>query len=151
MKKILRFNSPNAEATYDLAFHMAAQWEPGEVVALRGPLGAGKTVFVQGAARGMGYAGDVLSPTYTLLHVYEGGRLNIYHFDLYRLENPELDLDGIGFDEYIHARGVCFIEWADRAAFLLPAHTIWVQLQPGSTSDTREIFISPFIQKEITR
>ncbi|MCL2603202.1 MAG: tRNA (adenosine(37)-N6)-threonylcarbamoyltransferase complex ATPase subunit type 1 TsaE [Defluviitaleaceae bacterium] len=85
----------------------------GDVICLSGELGAGKTVFTRGLARGLGYSGRVTSPTFTLMNVYEGGRLTVYHFDLYRLDG-EADLEGIGCEEYFGAGGVCVLEWPER-------------------------------------
>jgi tRNA threonylcarbamoyladenosine biosynthesis protein TsaE len=99
----------------------------GEVVALVGALGAGKTQVVKGLAAGLGYAGEVTSPTFPLVHEYVGGRLPIFHFDFYRIEAAG-EVLVLGWDEYLEAGGVCVIEWADRFPALLPAHTEWWRL-----------------------
>jgi tRNA threonylcarbamoyladenosine biosynthesis protein TsaE len=85
----------------------------GFVIALSGDLGAGKTQLVRGIARGLGFSGRIHSPTFTLVNVYEGGRLPLFHLDLYRLETPE-QIHGAGVDEYLQPDGVAVIEWAER-------------------------------------
>jgi tRNA threonylcarbamoyladenosine biosynthesis protein TsaE len=97
----------------------------GTVVSLIGDLGAGKTEFVKGLALGLGFAGEVTSPTFTILHEYRGGRLPLFHMDFYRL-HEESELDEIGFDDYLKAGGVCAIEWGDRFPNRLPPDSIKV-------------------------
>ena len=96
----------------------------GEVIALSGELGAGKTQFVKGLVAGLGAAVEVTSPTFTLIHEYVGGRLPVYHFDLYRL-NSAAEAIALGIDEYLEGGGVSVIEWADKFPELLPARTRW--------------------------
>ena len=91
----------------------------GEIFALHGVLGAGKTQLVKGLARGLGYKGDVTSPTFTIVHEYLGGRLPIYHIDLYRIKNEKEAID-IGLEEYLPSDGVTVIEWPERIASILP-------------------------------
>ena len=98
----------------------------GDVLALSGDLGAGKTHFVKGLAAGLGTAASVTSPTFTLLHEYPGGRLPLYHFDFYRLDNAEEALR-IGLDEYLDGDGACVIEWAEKFPALLPPRTRWLR------------------------
>jgi len=104
-----------------------AQLRRGDVLALCGELGAGKTHFVKGVAAGLGTEGEITSPTFTLIHEYIGGRLPLYHFDFYRLEDEDEALK-IGLDEYLDGDGVCVVEWADKFPGLLPAHTRWFRL-----------------------
>ena len=85
---------------------------PGTVIAYRGDLGAGKTAFTRGLARGLGYADPVTSPTYTIVNEYLGGRLPLFHFDMYRLRSSE-DLWDIGWDDYLDRGGVCAVEWSE--------------------------------------
>jgi tRNA threonylcarbamoyladenosine biosynthesis protein TsaE len=96
----------------------------GDVLALCGDLGAGKTHFVKGLAAALGTDAAVTSPTFTLIHEYPGGRLPLYHFDFYRLDDEDEALK-IGLDEYLDGDGICVIEWADKFRRLLPAHTRW--------------------------
>lgn len=108
--------------------------QPGDVIALVGELGSGKTHFVKGLADGLGYMGEVTSPTFTLIHEYLGGLMPLYHFDFFRIENEQEALD-IGIEDYLSSDGVCVIEWADKLADLLPAHTRWFHL--GVTGESR--------------
>ena len=112
-----------------VAAELAARCRGGEVIALTGLLGAGKTQFVRGLAKGLGIAERrVASPTFTLLNIYTGGRLTVYHLDAYRVSGAE-DLEAIGFDELLEQGGVVAVEWADRVASLLPAKRIDVSLE----------------------
>jgi tRNA threonylcarbamoyladenosine biosynthesis protein TsaE len=104
---------------------MAATLRRGDILALCGDLGAGKTHFVKGLAAGLKTDAAVTSPTFTLIHEYLGGRLPLYHFDFYRLEEADEALK-IGLDEYLDGDGVCVIEWADKFPALLPAPTRWL-------------------------
>ena len=97
------------------------------VIALQGELGAGKTVFVRGAARGLGVSEQVSSPTFVLLKIYQG-RFPVYHFDFYRL-SPDQSLDELGFEEYLPGDGVAFIEWAERLPELLPPEHLQVNIE----------------------
>lgn len=99
----------------------------GDIFALVGELGAGKTHFVKGMAEGVGCRAAVTSPTFTLLHEYEGGRLPLYHFDFYRLDHADAAVK-LGLDEYLEGDGICVIEWADRFPELLPARAVWIDL-----------------------
>jgi tRNA threonylcarbamoyladenosine biosynthesis protein TsaE len=114
--------------TFTLGQCVAATVRAGEVLALCGDLGAGKTQFVKGLAAGLGIAAEVTSPTFTLLHEYPGGRLPVFHFDLYRLESED-ELLRIGFDDYLEAGGVLAIEWAEKFPALLPAATRWLDFR----------------------
>lgn len=120
--------SHNPKKTFTIARDIGATVRRGDVIALVGELGAGKTQFVKGFANGLGYAGEVTSPTFTLIHEYLGGRLPLYHFDFYRLEN-EAEAVGLGIEEYLLGDGACVIEWADRFPALLPANTRWFDLR----------------------
>ena len=118
--------SQSAADTIDIARQLAAQLRPGAVLALTGELGAGKTCFVKGLALGLGVTQDVTSPTFTIIHEYRGGRLPLYHIDLYRLDTVQQSLD-IGIDDYLNSDGVTVIEWAERIAALLPANTVHIR------------------------
>jgi len=111
--------------------------QEGDFLALEGELAAGKTCLIKGLALGMGFAGPVTSPTFTLLHIYEGGRLPVYHFDLYRLEKAE-ELEGIGYDEYFYGEGVCAVEWSGLAQGYLPGRRVQVGLAMPESGDDRE-------------
>jgi tRNA threonylcarbamoyladenosine biosynthesis protein TsaE len=122
------FTSASVAETEEAGVQLARAVKPGDVFALAGDLGTGKTQFVKGFARGLGYTLPVTSPTFTLVHEYQGGRLPIYHFDFYRIENSEA-LKTIGFDEYVYGYGVSLIEWADRFASAIPMSARWIRFQ----------------------
>lgn len=102
----------SARQTWEAGFRMGREARAGQVFALIGDLGTGKTVFTQGFAAGLGIEDAVNSPTFTILQVYEEGRLPLYHFDVYRIGDSEEMLE-IGWDEYVYGEGVCLVEWAD--------------------------------------
>jgi tRNA threonylcarbamoyladenosine biosynthesis protein TsaE len=123
--------------TFEHGRLLAVTLRVGDVVALDGELGAGKTHFVKGIAAGLGCDGDVTSPTFTLVHEYIGGRLPLFHFDFYRLESEDETLR-IGLDDYLGAGGAVVIEWAGKFPALLPAGTRWFRMRAGD-GDVREI------------
>ena len=103
-------NSP--QETEAVGTRLAEQLKPGTVIAYRGDLGAGKTAFTRGLARGLGIQDPVTSPTYTIVNEYLGGRLPLFHFDMYRLHSAD-DLFDIGWDDYLERGGVCAVEWSE--------------------------------------
>ena len=117
----------NEAETEALGARLAAVLAPGAVVAYRGGLGMGKTAFTRGLARGLGYAGRVTSPTFTIVNEYEGGRLPLFHFDRDRLAEAEALFD-IGWEDYLDRGGVCAVEWSEQVADALPDDTIQVTL-----------------------
>jgi len=119
--------SRNAAETYDFAESLARNARPGEVYALDGDLGTGKTVFAKGFAMGLGVSQDVTSPTFAIVNEYEG-RLPLYHFDVYRI-NSIAEMEDTGCEDYFYGKGVCLVEWAEMIAPLLPANTIRVRLE----------------------
>lgn len=123
----MEFLTRGEAETEELGRRLAERLSPGAVVAYRGDLGVGKTAFTRGLARGLGCRERVTSPTFTIVNEYEGGRLPLFHFDLYRLEGAE-DLFGIGWDDYLDRGGVCAVEWSERAEEALPPETVWVTL-----------------------
>ncbi len=136
------WESGSVEETRRIAGEIAQDAQPGDVYALTGELGAGKTAFAGGFAAGLHvpYPEDVVSPTYTILQIHEGGRLPLYHFDVYRLTDPE-EADAIGIDEYLFGDGVCLIEWASRIRELLPPRTreVIFERRPERGEDCRRI------------
>ena len=130
----------NEAETEALGVRLAAALSPGAVVAYRGDLGAGKTAFTRGLARGLGYAGRVTSPTFTIVNEYEGGRLPLFHFDLYRLGCAD-ELFDIGWEDYLARGGVCAVEWSERMEELLEPGTIRVDLRRGEDEDRRVITV----------
>ena len=129
--------SHSPQDTFLLGQSLAAELRPGDVLALEGDLGAGKTQFTKGLAAGLGVETDVTSPTFTLVHEYPGGRLPLFHIDLYRLEE-EREVLGIGLDDYLDGDGVTVIEWADKFAALMPRGVRWVRFRVLE-GDNREI------------
>ncbi|RAL22033.1 tRNA (adenosine(37)-N6)-threonylcarbamoyltransferase complex ATPase subunit type 1 TsaE [Thermoflavimicrobium daqui] len=129
------FTRSEAE-TKDLARRLAKQLKPGDVLALEGDLGAGKTTFAKGLAEGLGITRHVDSPTFTIIKEYLGV-YPFYHMDVYRLETAEAEL---GLDEYFYGEGICLVEWASRIASILPEETIYLSItvQPD---DSRKIEI----------
>ena len=117
----------NEAETEALGARLAAVLTPGTVVAYRGGLGMGKTAFTRGLARGLGYAGRVTSPTFTIVNEYEGGRLPLFHFDMYRLADAE-ELFDIGWEDYLDRGGVCAVEWSEQVSEALPEGSILVAL-----------------------
>ena len=108
----MEYLSHNEAETEALGARLAAVLTPGTVVAYRGGLGMGKTAFTRGLARGLGYAGRVTSPTFTIVNEYEGGRLPLFHFDMYRLDDAGALFD-IGWEDYLDRGGVCAVEWSE--------------------------------------
>lgn len=119
-------NSP--EETFALGRALGEQALPGQVICLDGDLGVGKTVFTQGFAAGLGITGPVNSPTFTIVQVYEEGRLPLYHFDVYRIADVE-EMDEIGYEEYFYGDGVCLIEWSTLIEEILPSEAIHVTIE----------------------
>lgn len=126
--------SKSLEDTDRIAKELASEAEPGTVIAFDAPMGAGKTTFSKAFAKGLGITETVNSPTFTILNIYEGGRLPLYHFDAYRIEDPE-EMEEIGFDEYLFGQGVCLIEWAEIIKELLPTHIILVKIEVLSENE----------------
>ena len=114
---VLESKSP--EDTFQIGMRLGKLAEAGEVYTLTGDLGVGKTVFTQGFAKGLGIDESVNSPTFTILQIYEGGRLPLYHFDVYRIGSVE-EMEETGYEEYIMGDGVSLIEWADLIEEILP-------------------------------
>ena len=123
----MEYLTRNEAETEALGARLVAVLTPGAVVAYRGDLGTGKTAFTRGLARGLGYTGRVTSPTFTIVNEYEGGRLPLFHFDMYRLEGAE-DLFDIGWEDYLDRGGVCAVEWSEQVSEALPEGSILVAL-----------------------
>lgn len=119
--------SNGPEETSALGEMLGGMCRPGQIYTLNGGLGTGKTVFTQGFARGLGIAGPVNSPTFTILQIYEGGRMPFYHFDVYRIGNVE-EMDEIGYEDCFYGEGVCLIEWAELIREILPEQYVNVTI-----------------------
>ncbi len=122
------FVSNSVLETEDFALGLAQKITKGVVIAMKGDLGAGKTCFTRGFAKGMGYDGDVNSPTFAIVNEYLGGRLPIFHFDMYRVSGWE-DLYTTGYFEYLESGGVLLIEWSENIESALPDNTITVTIE----------------------
>ena len=132
-------NSP--EETEALGSRLGLRLKPGAVVAFTGDLGAGKTAFTRGLARGLGIGQQVTSPTFTIVNEYEGGRLPLFHFDMYRLGSSE-ELFDIGWEDYLARGGVCAVEWSENVADALEDGAIQVDIRRGDGDTQRRISIS---------
>ena len=126
MEKIIESNKE--QDTYDLGYELGQHAKPGQVFTLVGDLGVGKTVFTQGIAKGLGITEPVNSPTFTIVQVYEEGRLPFYHFDVYRIGDLE-EMEEIGYDDYFFGQGICLIEWAELIEEILPEKRIEVTIE----------------------
>lgn len=124
----MKIESFGPKDTFELGRSLGEQAEPGLVVCLNGDLGVGKTVFTQGFAAGLGIQEPVSSPTFTIIQEYEEGRLPFYHFDVYRIGDPE-EMEEIGYEDYFYGEGVCFIEWADLIRELLPEKRLEITIE----------------------
>jgi tRNA threonylcarbamoyladenosine biosynthesis protein TsaE len=122
-----RVDTRSLVETLDVGDRLGRELQRGDVVALFGDLGAGKTALVKGIARGLGTPQEVTSPTFTIIHEYPGGRLPMFHIDLYRLESAEQAL-AIGIDDYLNGAGVTTIEWAEKIEPLLPANAVRIHI-----------------------
>ncbi|OYD06841.1 tRNA (adenosine(37)-N6)-threonylcarbamoyltransferase complex ATPase subunit type 1 TsaE [Paludifilum halophilum] len=131
--------SSSSEETRKLGRHLAERLRPGDVIALEGDLGAGKTTLSQGVAEGLGIQGPIDSPTFTLIKEYDEGRLPFYHMDVYRLDSWDEEL---GWDDYFYGDGVTLVEWADRIRPRLPERIVRIQMNHGP-GDSRYIQIIP--------
>ncbi|MGN1314859.1 MAG: tRNA (adenosine(37)-N6)-threonylcarbamoyltransferase complex ATPase subunit type 1 TsaE [Lachnospiraceae bacterium] len=119
-ERIRIIESTSESDTYALGVEIGKKAKPGEVYALSGDLGVGKTALTKGVAAGLGIKEPVSSPTFTILQIYEEGRLPFYHFDVYRLEEAE-EMDEIGYIDYLYGEGVSLIEWAELISEVLPS------------------------------
>lgn len=119
MSEIKIYETHSMEETRELGRQMGTAAGPGDVLTLSGDLGVGKTVFTKGFALGIGVTEAVSSPTFTIVQEYHSGRLPLYHFDVYRIGDPE-EMDEVGFDDYVYGDGVSLIEWAELIEEILP-------------------------------
>lgn len=127
----------NENETRDFALNLADELEAGNVLALIGDLGTGKTALTKYIAQGLGIRDSIVSPTFTIVREYTGGRLPLYHFDVYRLADSE-EMFNIGAEEYFYEKGgVCVIEWADIVEDILPADTKYIYIEYGASEGER--------------
>jgi tRNA threonylcarbamoyladenosine biosynthesis protein TsaE len=128
---VATFISNSADETESFGRQFAGNVEPGDVLALTGGLGSGKTQFVKGLVAAIGATTPATSPTFTLIHEYSGGRVPIYHFDFFRIEDRQA-ADRLGLDDYFFGDGVSVIEWADRFPDLIPENAHWISFETKS-------------------
>ena len=142
-KEIIETHS--AQETFALGQRIGLEALPGQVYTLIGDLGVGKTVFTQGLAKGLGIEEPVNSPTFTIVQVYEKGRLPLYHFDVYRIGDIE-EMDEIGYEDYVYGEGVSLIEWANLIEEILPEHFTDIKIEKNLEKgfDYRRISICEF-------
>ena len=142
--RIIDLSSP--DHTYNFGRHAAKALQPGAILALFGPLGAGKTYFVQGLAAGLQIKMPIQSPTFTYFHPYTEGTRPLYHFDLYRMKGPS-DFFSMGFEEYLDRDGIAAIEWPERLGASLPAHAI--SLHFSYHEKGRRVHLSSGLESEL--
>ena len=137
---IIETNSP--EETFALGEKIGTEAQPGQLYTLIGDLGVGKTVLTQGIAKGLGIEEPICSPTFTIVQVYEEGRMPFYHFDVYRIGDIE-EMDEIGYEDYFYGNGLCMIEWANLIEEILPEkrHDISIEKDLEKGFDYRKIII----------
>jgi len=136
---VATFISNSAEETESFGRQIAENIRTGDVLALTGGLGSGKTQFVKGVVAALGATTAATSPTFTLIHEYSGGRLPIYHFDFFRVEDRQA-AEHLGLDDYFFGDGVSVIEWADRFCDLIPEDALWISFE--TKSETQRAIIA---------
>ena len=124
----MTIESMSERDTYDLGVDLGSKARSGQVFTLIGDLGVGKTIFTKGLAAGLGVEESVSSPTFTIVQIYEEGRLPFYHFDVYRIGDIE-EMDEVGFEDYVYGDGVCLIEWANLIEEILPEHYTEIKIE----------------------
>ena len=124
----MTYESDREEETFSLGFKMGSCAKPGDVYSLTGDLGTGKTVFTAGFAKGLAINTPICSPTFTIMQVYDEGRIPLYHFDVYRIDDED-EMHEIGFDDFLFGSGVCLIEWGEKVESLLPEGTVHILIE----------------------
>lgn len=122
------YETNSAEETYELGEKIGQKAAPGAVYALLGDLGVGKTVFTKGVAAGLGVKEPISSPTFTIVQVYESGKLPFYHFDVYRISDVD-EMEEIGYEDYFYGTGVSFVEWANLIEEIMPEETVTIRIE----------------------
>ena len=136
----MEFVTNSEQETEELGARLAERLEPGAVIAFTGDLGAGKTAFTRGLARGLGISDRVTSPTFTIVNEYEGGRLPLFHFDMYRLGSSD-ELFDIGWEDYLARGGVCAVEWSEKVSDALEEGSVLVEIRRGARDNQRVIAV----------
>lgn len=124
----MKIETYREKETYELGKKLGTEAKPGQVYALLGDLGVGKTILTKGFAEGLGITEPVSSPTFTIVQVYEEGRMPFYHFDVYRIGDIE-EMDEIGYEDCFFGEGVCLVEWANLIEEIMPEETIWITIE----------------------
>lgn len=139
----MRIETNSEQETYELGLRLAREARPGQVFALIGDLGTGKTVLTKGMAAGLGIREPVNSPTFTILQVYEEGRMPFYHFDVYRIGDIE-EMEEIGYEDCFYGEGISLVEWANLIEDLMPEDTVWIRIEKDLEAgfDYRKIWIA---------
>lgn len=122
------FESLSEKQTYDFAKSLGEKCKPGQIYCLDGDLGVGKTVFTKGFAKGLNIDEEIVSPTFTIIQVYEEGKLPLYHFDVYRIGSPD-EMFEIGYEDYFYGEGVSLVEWATLVEEIIPSEAIHVTIE----------------------
>ena len=138
MEKILHI--ANETETEKLGERIGQAAVPGMVVALIGDLGTGKTTLTKSIARGLGVTETVTSPTFNIIREYKSGRIPLYHFDVYRIADPD-EMFELGYEEYFYGDGICVVEWADIIEELLPEDGVIIRIDRGASEEEREYLI----------
>lgn len=141
----MQFLVKNVEETTELGFSIGRLLNSGDIVCLTGDLGTGKTHITKGIAKGLGIDDHITSPTFTIVNEYDSGRLKLYHFDVYRVSDPD-EIYAIGFDDYIFSNGVSIIEWANYIEEILPSDYLHILIEKDLSNgeDYRKITITPY-------
>ena len=132
-----RIHIANEKDTEKLGEKIGQKVQPGTVIALIGDLGTGKTTLTKSIARGLGVTETVTSPTFNIIREYRSGRLPLYHFDVYRIGDPD-EMFELGYEEYFSGDGVCVVEWADLIEELLPEDAVVIAIDRGASDEERE-------------
>ncbi|MCR5767990.1 MAG: tRNA (adenosine(37)-N6)-threonylcarbamoyltransferase complex ATPase subunit type 1 TsaE [Lachnospiraceae bacterium] len=134
------YESNSAQETFDFGAELGRKAVPGQIICLDGDLGTGKTVLTKGIAAGLGIDEPVVSPTFTIVQIYEQGRLPLYHFDVYRIDDPD-EMEEIGYREYFYGNGLTIIEWSELIADILPKDAMRIKIykDPAKGFDYRRI------------
>ena len=150
MKSIIgsTIETTSPDETFEAGRQLGLLAKPGDIYTLNGDLGVGKTVFTQGVAKGLDISGHVNSPTFTIVQVYDSGRLPFYHFDVYRIGDIE-EMDEIGYEDCFYGEGICLIEWAELIEEILPEHSVQVTIEkePEKGFDYRRISVKRFSKR----
>ena len=141
----MNFYVKNIEETINLGISIGNLLKPGDIICLTGDLGTGKTHITKGIAKGLGVKEHITSPTFTIVNEYDSGRLKLYHFDVYRVSDPD-EIYAIGFDDYIFSNGVSIIEWANYIEEILPNEYLHILIEKDLSKgeNFRKITITPY-------